>query len=109
MAHTGSAVFNIGFGAATITSDLATGIRAPLTKDIKQLKRFARNVNRNKGELDRALQVLPIKLEKLGRTAIYGSFFNFYLGDFQGSVILPGDTARLPINYNVGGARCDLG
>ncbi len=35
------------------------------------------------------MQILPIKLTKIGRTAIYGSFFNFYLCQFQGNVILP--------------------
>ncbi len=90
------------------TASLVTGIRKPFTNDIKQLRRFADNINRNKGELDRALQVLPIKLEKVGRTAIYGSYFNFYLCNFEGRVRLPGGTP-VPIEYNVGGARCDLG
>ena len=90
------------------TASLVTGIRKPFTNDIKQLRRFADNVNRNKGELDRALQVLPIKLEKVGRTAIYGSYFNFYLCHFQGRVRLPGGSS-VPVDYNVGGARCDLG
>ena len=90
------------------TADLVTGIRKPFTNDIAQLRRFAENVNRNKGELDRALQVLPIKLEKVGRTAIYGSYFNFYLCHFQGRVRLPGGSS-VPVDYNVGGARCDLG
>ena len=90
------------------TASLVTGIRKPFTNDIKQLLRFADNVNRNKGELDRALQVLPIKLEKVGRTAIYGSYFNFYLCHFQGRVRLPGGSS-VPVDYNVGGARCDLG
>ena len=40
-------------------------------------------------EIDRALQILPIKLKKIGRTAIYGSFFNFYLCEFQAKVIAP--------------------
>mgnify|MGYP000698726225 CR=1 FL=1 len=90
------------------TASLVTGIRKPFTNDIKQLRRFADNINRNKGELDRALQVLPIKLEKVGRTAIYGSYFNFYLCHFQGRVRLPGGSS-VPVDYNVGGARCDLG
>jgi phospholipid/cholesterol/gamma-HCH transport system substrate-binding protein len=90
------------------TASLVTGIRKPFTNDILQLRRFADNVNRNKGELDRALQVLPIKLEKVGRTAIYGSYFNFYLCHFQGRVRLPGGSS-IPVDYNVGGARCDLG
>jgi phospholipid/cholesterol/gamma-HCH transport system substrate-binding protein len=90
------------------TASLVTGIRKPFTNDIKQLRRLTDNINRNKGELDRALQVLPIKLEKVGRTAIYGSYFNFFLCSFKGRVNLPAG-ASLPLQLNIGGERCDLG
>ena len=90
------------------TADLVKGIRSPFVEDIKQLRKLTNNINRNKAELDRALQVLPIKLEKVGRTAIYGSFFNFYLCNFQGKVRFPGGLS-VPVNYNTGAARCDLG
>ena len=89
------------------TASLVKGIRSPLVEDIKQLRMLTANIQRNKGELDRALQVLPIKLEKVGRTAIYGSWFNFYLCQFQGKVKLPGVT--VPVTYNTGSPRCDLG
>ncbi|WP_232676124.1 MCE family protein [Nocardioides sp. R-C-SC26] len=89
------------------TADLVKGIRAPFVEDIKQLRRLTTNIDRNKAELDRALQVLPIKLNKIGRTAIYGSWFNFFLCDFKGRVKLPGVT--VPVNYTVGAKRCDLG
>jgi len=94
-------------GLAVQTSDLVTGIRPGLTTDVKQLRSVAGNLDRNKAEIDRALQVLPIKLEKVGRTAIYGSWFNFYLCQFQGKVKLPGLT--VPVTYNAGSPRCDLG
>jgi phospholipid/cholesterol/gamma-HCH transport system substrate-binding protein len=90
------------------TADLVKGIRSPFVEDIKQLRRLTKNINRNKAELDRALQVLPIKLTKVGRTAIYGSFFNFYLCNFQGKVRFPGGLT-VPVNYNTGTPRCDLG
>ncbi len=90
------------------TASLVGGIRKPFVEDIKQLRRFAGNVDKNKAELDRALQVLPIKLTKVGRTAIYGSFFNFYLCEFTGKVQLPGNQS-LPVNYQTGSDRCDLG
>ena len=90
------------------TASLVKGIRSPFVEDIKQLRRLTRNINRNKAELDRALQVLPIKLTKVGRTAIYGSFFNFYLCNFQGKVRFPGNLT-VPVNYNTGTPRCDLG
>ncbi len=90
------------------TAGLVGGIRKPFVQDIKELRRFAGNVDRNKAELDRALQVLPIKLTKVGRTAIYGSFFNFYLCKFTGRVNLPGGQS-LPVDYKTGSDRCDLG
>ena len=89
------------------TASLVKGIRSPLVDDIANLRRLTANIQRNRGELDRALQVLPIKLEKVGRTAIYGSWFNFYLCQFQGKVKLPGLT--VPVAYNTGSERCDLG
>lgn len=90
------------------TSDLLDGITDPFVQDIKQLRTFAANIDKNKGELDRALQVLPIKLTKVGRTAIYGSWFNFYLCEFHGRVKVPGGQ-YLPVDYTTGSARCDLG
>jgi phospholipid/cholesterol/gamma-HCH transport system substrate-binding protein len=89
------------------TASLVKGIRSPLVGDIANLRQLTANIQRNRGELDRALQVLPIKLEKVGRTAIYGSWFNFYLCQFQGKVRLPGVT--VPVQYNTGSPRCDLG
>ncbi len=90
------------------TASLVDGIREPFVKDIKELRAVAGNIDKNKAELDRALQVLPIKLDKIGRTAIYGSFFNFYLCEFQGRVNLPGGVS-LPVKYSTGSDRCDLG
>ena len=90
------------------TASLVDGIREPFVKDIRELRAVAGNIDANKAELDRALQVLPIKLNKIGRTAIYGSFFNFYLCEFQGRVNLPGGQA-IPVSYQTGSDRCDLG
>lgn len=90
------------------TAGLLQGIRKPFVQDIKHLREFAGNLDENKAELDRALQVLPIKLEKVGRTATYGSWFNFYLCEFQGRVKLPGGV-NLPVNYQTGSDRCNLG
>ncbi len=95
------------------TADLVDGIREPFVRDVTQLKRLAGNLSKrkNQAEIDRALQVLPIKLRKVGRTAIYGSFFNFYLCQFEGSVKVAGQSA--PVTYpaagTTAGERCDLG
>ena len=95
------------------TADLVKGIRPPFVEDIKQLRRFARNTDNNKAELDRALQVLPIKLNKVGRTAIDGSWFNFYLCYFRGKVRVPGLAQPIFLpnegGYQNGADRCTLG
>ncbi|MGZ4448321.1 MAG: MCE family protein [Nocardioides sp.] len=95
-------------GLSVQTASLLSGIRDPFVTDIHQLKGFATNLDRGKGELDRALQVLPIKLNKVGRTAAYGSWFNFYLCEFHAKVrTTAGQT--IPVDYKTGSARCDLG
>jgi phospholipid/cholesterol/gamma-HCH transport system substrate-binding protein len=91
------------------TADLVTGVRPSFVKDVKHLRRVAGNINKGRDEVDRALQVLPIKLKKIGRTAIYGSFFNFYLCNFKGNIFLPGSPKAIPVNYDTGAARCHLG
>jgi phospholipid/cholesterol/gamma-HCH transport system substrate-binding protein len=88
------------------TADLVSGIRAPFVSDIHHLRGFAANLDRGKAEIDRTLQVLPIKLTKVGRTAIYGSWFNFYLCDFTGQIRI-GKTA-VPVDYKTGSSRCNL-
>jgi phospholipid/cholesterol/gamma-HCH transport system substrate-binding protein len=89
------------------TADLVSGIRRPFVSDIEQLRRVAGNLDEGKAEIDRALQVLPIKLNKVGRTAAYGSWFNFYLCHFQGRIRLPGGQS-VPVDYTTGSDRCDL-
>jgi phospholipid/cholesterol/gamma-HCH transport system substrate-binding protein len=39
------------------------------------------------------------------RTASYGSWFNFYLCNFDGNVTLPTGT-RIPVAYDNNAARC---
>jgi phospholipid/cholesterol/gamma-HCH transport system substrate-binding protein len=93
------------------TSDLVTGIRPSFVKDVHGLRQVATNLNKGRDELDRAMQILPIKLTKIGRTAIYGSFFNFYLCQFKGNVVLPNGKKLSVADYNITkkGTRCDLG
>lgn len=97
---------------AVETASLAKGIRAPLVNDIKGLRKVATNLARGRAEIDRALQVLPIKLTKIGRTATYGSYFNFFLCSFTGSVKvgpLPPLAVTYPFTENTTPKRCFLG
>jgi phospholipid/cholesterol/gamma-HCH transport system substrate-binding protein len=94
---------------STETADITTGIRPGLVSSIKELRQVATNLNEGRDEIDRALQILPIKLEKIGRTAVYGSFFNFYLCEFQAKVILPTGPLTIPYQaYPGGNGRCNL-
>jgi phospholipid/cholesterol/gamma-HCH transport system substrate-binding protein len=92
---------------AVETSELVKGVRPPLVEDIKGLREVAGNLAENRGELDRALQVLPIKLTKIGRTATYGSWFNFYLCRFTGTVKV-GLLPEVPVDYDTKNPRCSL-
>ena len=95
------------------TADLVDQAREPLTRDIGQLRRLAATLDRNQPEIDKALQILPLKLQKIGRTASYGSWFNFYLCNFRGQVTLPAAAGQqldpIGVDYNTNTARCDLG
>ncbi|WP_299049859.1 MCE family protein [uncultured Nocardioides sp.] len=107
------------------TADLVSGVRPPLVEDIREIRRLAGNLDRPRdtAEIDRSLSVLPIKLRKIGRTAVYGSYFNFYLCNFQGRLdisALPkpirdllglGNNVQLeyPLPGTDLGPRCDLG
>lgn len=91
------------------TADITTGIRPGFVASIKGLREVATNLNKGRSEVDRALQILPIKLNKIGRTAIYGSFFNFFLCEFKAKVILPTGPLTIPYEtYPAGNGRCNL-
>jgi phospholipid/cholesterol/gamma-HCH transport system substrate-binding protein len=99
-------------GLAVETASLVRDARPALTSDIAQLRRVAATLDRHRDEIDRSLQILPIKLAKIGRTASYGSWFNFYLCNFKGRIKVPGAGGQelvVPIDYDTNSARCDLG
>jgi phospholipid/cholesterol/gamma-HCH transport system substrate-binding protein len=90
------------------TAALVRDVKDPLLKDIRELRTVAGNLAQNRKEIDRALQVLPIKLTKIGRTATYGSWFNFYLCHFRATVKAPG-LPPVEGQYAVVADRCTLG
>lgn len=91
----------------TQTADLVSGVRPGFVKDIKGLRALAGNLNKNAAVIDRELQILPIKLNKVSRTAEYGSFFNFYLCQLTGHLTAAG--VSVPLNVTVPNQpRCNL-
>jgi phospholipid/cholesterol/gamma-HCH transport system substrate-binding protein len=70
------------------TASLTKGLRPAFVKDVKGLRQVVQNINASAEEVDKVLQILPIKLNKIGRTAIYGSYFNFYLCEFHARILV---------------------
>lgn len=74
----GSAVTSLA-GLTDATADLLEPTRPSIQESITSLNTLATTLNRNSDTVDSVLQTLPVKLEKLGRAASYGSWFQFYL------------------------------
>ena len=101
----GASLTNIA-NLADATSQLVQEGRPPIRTDVKELGQVAKNLDDNKAVVEGVLKNLPDKLNTITRTATYGSWFNFYLCDFEGRIILSNATAFTP-NYHSSAARCD--
>jgi virulence factor Mce-like protein len=77
---------------AATTAGFLDQARPPLAADIKSLGTLAGNIAANGGQLEHFLQLAPTKIDLITRTAINGSWFNFYLCGAGGYVVLPGVT-----------------
>jgi phospholipid/cholesterol/gamma-HCH transport system substrate-binding protein len=100
----GASLTNIA-GLAESTSGLLKDSRPAIRNDVIQLGRVTGNLDDNKAVVDKFLKNLPNKLNTITRTATYGSWFNFYLCDFEGRVILSNTVTYTP-NYHASAARC---
>jgi phospholipid/cholesterol/gamma-HCH transport system substrate-binding protein len=89
----------------TKTAGLLQQSRVPLKADLDRLRTVSTTLDNTQSLWVKPLQNLPSKLETMTRTATYGSWFNFYLCGFDGTVILPSGT-RLPLSHDVNSARC---
>ncbi len=104
----------------TETSNLLVEGRPDLAADVKQLRRLTGNLSRkrNLDTLEDAVQILPIKMEKLGNLASNGSLFNFYVCELNVDVnkltgtpldqVLQGLVQQLGA-VKAGGDRCRTG
>jgi phospholipid/cholesterol/gamma-HCH transport system substrate-binding protein len=101
----GASLTNIA-GLAESTSGLLQDSRPAIRDDVKQLGRVTGNLDDNRELVDAFLKNFPKKLNTLTRTATYGSWFNFYLCDFEGRVTLSNVVAYTP-DYHASAARCD--
>ncbi|WP_267593334.1 MCE family protein [Carbonactinospora thermoautotrophica] len=101
----GASLVNINALTAT-TADLLEEGRAPIRNDIRELGELSKTLQDNEALVDEILGRLPTKLETITRTATYGSWFNFYLCDFQGRVVIPNVAQAYTPNFHVNAARC---
>lgn len=100
---------------STDTAGLLQQVRPPLKGDIANLRQLSATLNQpqNTKKFEKFMDTWPNKVDTLTRTATYGSWFNFYLCRFDGSVVLPAGVlgltkdTRMPVNVaDNGAARC---
>ncbi len=75
---------------AVTTTDFLADVRAPLAADIQALGELSANVAADGDKVEEFLQLSPVKIDLITRTAINGSWFNFYMCSAGGTVALPG-------------------
>jgi phospholipid/cholesterol/gamma-HCH transport system substrate-binding protein len=74
------------------TSNLLSQARPPLAADIRALGHLSGNLADSRQVLDNFLKLAPTKIDLITRTAVNGSWFNFFMCSAGGYVVLPGTT-----------------
>ena len=100
----GGALTNIS-GLADATTLLLRDARPSLAVDISALNTLAGTLVENSAVIESTLTRAPGRLDALTRTASYGSWFNFFVCDFDGRVTL-GSTTMRPATFSASGAKC---
>ena len=94
---------------AVATTDLLEQARPPLAADVQALGDLAGNLADTGDIVEDFLQLAPTKIDLITRTAVNGSWFNFYLCGASGYVVLPGQTegSEIPAGgFSSGSAGC---
>ncbi|WP_370618382.1 MCE family protein [Mumia sp. Pv 4-285] len=92
----------VGLGNLTTSvAGLLEETRPPLDDSIGSLQELSTNLSEAGPVLDDFLKTLPVKLDKIGRLASYGSWLNFYVCSIEGRIPLPegymGDLGVKPV------------
>lgn len=101
----GDAVSNIS-GLTQATTSLLHDARPSLAADISALNTLAGTLQDNTSVLESTLSRVPGRLDALTRTASYGSWFNFFLCDFDGRVVIPSGQSVNPTTFHATDAKC---
>jgi phospholipid/cholesterol/gamma-HCH transport system substrate-binding protein len=100
----GAAISSIG-DLARATGSLVRDARPDLAQDLTLLDRLAGTLNANTAVIEDTLHRLPDRYQALTRTASYGSWFNFFLCDFDGRIGLAPGVTTTP-TFSSATARC---
>ncbi|SDE22531.1 MCE family protein [Nocardioides lianchengensis] len=75
--------------------------RPSVRRSIEHLGTLSETLDQHSTDVERFLNLLPTKLDRIGRTASYGSWLNFYLCSMDGRIPLPegymGDVGVKPV------------
>lgn len=96
----GSTIQGMGDLSASVAGLLEEG-RAPLKRSIKALGDLSGILADNQAVIERNLATLPDRLERIAKSASYGSWVNFYVCSIDGRIPLPegyyGDLGVQPV------------
>ena len=94
------------------TAGLVADARPALKDDIAQLRELASILNANEDVINQTFERVPIRLQMLQRVAGSGSWFNFFLCNFDGRVAVPtltGEKVHItPTTFNSPQSRCAM-
>lgn len=74
----GSAITSVS-NLTSVTANILGATRPSIQGDIAGLKSLADQINARDDDVEEILKNLPVKLQKIGRAATFGSWFQFYL------------------------------
>jgi phospholipid/cholesterol/gamma-HCH transport system substrate-binding protein len=95
------------------TASLLIDGRPLIRDDVKQLRRLTKNLSEDNtlGQLEDSLQIMPIKMAKIGHFVENGSIFNQYLCNFTPKLDDIPEPLKTTVNglleVETGGIRCD--
>jgi phospholipid/cholesterol/gamma-HCH transport system substrate-binding protein len=71
------------------TSGFLEDARPPLAADIQALGDLSANLAADGDKVEEFLQLAPTKIDLITRTAVNGSWFNFFMCSYNGTITVP--------------------
>lgn len=101
----GEAVAAMG-DLTTVTAGLLEDGRAPLKKDIAELGRLSRQLDKAAPQIENFLAKTPAKMQAVTRLASYGSWLNLYLCEARVTGVTTSDGSPAPTGIGITESRC---